>query len=192
MTARNQLTMREVGRHAIRLDLARVAFEQFCLQGFGRVTFDELAASAGVSRSTFLRHFKTKEDAVLFVFDLVGETAASALSSGDGGDSPDGLRVAIRAAASQLMNDTPELLAVMDLIEATPELRAGLFAKQSAWLETALASATALDTTGDAALSEARLACGFACLTVALRRWSAEGGASSLDSVLDRTLPAVL
>jgi AcrR family transcriptional regulator len=185
-------TMREVGRHAIRLSLARVAFDQFCLQGFGRVTFDELAAAAGVSRSTFLRHFRTKEDAVLFVFDLVGESVASTLASQEGEKSSDRLEVAVRAAAAQLERDTPELLAVMELIEATPALRAGLFAKQSIWLDTALPNALASRPENDAALCEARLACGFACLTVALRQWSADGGNETLDSVLGRTLAAML
>lgn len=190
--ADTELTMREVGRHAVRLSLARVAFEKFCLQGFGRVTFDELAAAAGVSRSTFLRHFRTKEDAVLFVFDPLGEAVAAALASPGDVSSSDRLPSAIHAAASQLVGTTPELLAVMNLVEATPELRAGLFAKQASWIATALPNALASDSGEGATADEARLACGFACLIVALRSWAADGGSSSLDSVLDRTLSAVL
>jgi AcrR family transcriptional regulator len=155
------------------------------------VTFDELATSAGVSRSTFLRHFRTKEDAVLFVFDLVGETVASALASSNVEEPRDRLPAAIQMAAEQLVRVTPELRAVMELIEATPELRSGLFAKLSFWLETALPSALASMPDHDPAFGEARLACGFACLTVALRRWSAAGASETLDAVLERTLAAL-
>ena len=186
------MSIRQVGRHAIRLSLARVAFEQFCLQGFSRVTFDELASSAGVSRSTFLRHFRTKEDAILFVFDLVGRTAGSALAAGDDQEPADRLPAAVRAAAEQLLRDTPELPAVMQLIQSTPELRAGLFAKQSEWIDEALAAVSSGPPGTDALVLEVRLACGFACLIVALRRWSAEADVESLGSVLDRTLLDVL
>lgn len=60
---------REISRHAVRAELARVAFNRFCLTGFNQVTFADLSKAAGVSRSTFLRYFGTKEDVVLFVFD---------------------------------------------------------------------------------------------------------------------------
>jgi AcrR family transcriptional regulator len=186
-----EMTVREVGRHAIRLSLARVAFTRFCLQGFARVTFDELATAAGVSRSTFLRHFRTKEDAVLFVFDPVGEVVAEALDAADGSPASNRLAEALQTAAAQLVRDTPELRDVMELIETTPELRVGLFAKQSAWIEAALPRALDADPDGDAVRGEARLAAGFACLIVALRRWSADDGGDSLESILARTLAAV-
>lgn len=180
------MTMREIGRHAIRLSLARVAFERFCLQGFARVTFDELASSAGVSRSTFLRHFRTKEDAVLFVFDLVGDTMSSVLSSG--GD----LRAGLIQAADQLQADTPELLAVLDLVGSTPELSSGLFSKQAVWLDAALPDALASSPDEDPVATEAQLASAFACFGVALRRWSAGGGKEELTVVLGRAVAPLL
>ncbi len=183
-------SIRDVGRHAIRLRLARVAFERFCLRGFGRVTFDELADAAGVSRSTFLRYFRTKEDAVLFVFDLVGETVAAAFGSDEGGEPGHRCRTAVRTAAAQLLRETPELQAVMDLIRSTPELQAGLLAKQALWWETALPVVLAATPDEDEAVVEARLASGLACLNVALRRWSSDSE-DDLQAILDRALTAV-
>lgn len=174
-------SIRDVGRHAIRLSLARVAFERFCLQGFGQVTFDELAAAAGVSRSTFLRHFRTKEDAVLFVFDPVGATVAARIEAGDEAGA------AVRAAADLLVRDVPELHAVLELVRDTPELRAGLSAKREHWLATALPVALAAAPDADEVVVEARLAAALACLDVALRRWGS-GDHAELGVLLDRAL----
>lgn len=41
------------------------AFELFAEQGFEATTVDDVAERAGVGRTTFFRHFRTKEDAVL-------------------------------------------------------------------------------------------------------------------------------
>jgi AcrR family transcriptional regulator len=179
-------SIRDVGRHAIRLNLARVAFEQFCLQGFGRVTFDELAAAAGVSRSTFLRHFRTKEDAVLFVFDPIGRVVASALEDGDSPAGAGRLRAAVLAAAEHVARETPELPELMRLVTATPDLTAGLLAKQALWLEDALPAAVAASP-GDEVTVEARVAAAFACLTVALRAWDPATG-EPLASTVERAL----
>lgn len=179
-------SIRDVGRHAIRLNLARVAFEQFCLQGFARVTFDELATAAGVSRSTFLRHFRTKEDAVLFIFDPVGHVVASVLEDDTAGVGTERLRHAVHAAVTHVSDQTPELLAVMQLVTSTSELKAGLLAKQSLWLDDALPAAIAA-MPGDDVTTEARLAAAFAGITVALRVWSTDAD-QTLTSIMERAL----
>ncbi|WP_256966377.1 TetR/AcrR family transcriptional regulator, partial [Streptomyces griseiscabiei] len=70
---------RDIARAAVRAELAQVAFELFLRDGFDKVTLDDLASAAGVSRSTFLRYFGTKEDAVLGAFDAHGTWVADAL-----------------------------------------------------------------------------------------------------------------
>jgi mycofactocin system transcriptional regulator len=47
-----------------RARLERVALELFTAEGFERVTADEIAEAAGISRRTFFRWFPTKADAV--------------------------------------------------------------------------------------------------------------------------------
>jgi AcrR family transcriptional regulator len=51
-------------RHRVRQDLASAAMRLFAAQGYEATTVDEIAASAGVARRTFFRHFRSKEEAI--------------------------------------------------------------------------------------------------------------------------------
>ena len=70
---------RGIARAAVRARVARTAFELFQQKGFDKVTVNDVAAAAGVSRSTFLRYFATKEDAVLAKLDEQGQDLTEAL-----------------------------------------------------------------------------------------------------------------
>nr|WP_116271822.1 helix-turn-helix domain-containing protein [Pseudofrankia sp. BMG5.36] len=48
----------------------------FRAEGFERVTVNDIPAAADVSRGTFLRHFSSKEDAVLGVLGAQGDRLA--------------------------------------------------------------------------------------------------------------------
>lgn len=50
---------------SVRERLVDAAFDLFEERGFEQTTVDDLAERAGVGRSTFFRHFRTKEDVVL-------------------------------------------------------------------------------------------------------------------------------
>ncbi|UUU29794.1 TetR/AcrR family transcriptional regulator [Streptomyces sp. CA-210063] len=70
---------RAIARTAIRAELAQVALDLFLREGFDKVTPDDLAAAAGVSRTTFRRYFGSKEEAVLSVLDAHGRQVADAV-----------------------------------------------------------------------------------------------------------------
>ncbi|MCT9143530.1 TetR/AcrR family transcriptional regulator [Streptomyces violarus] len=57
--------LRERRRLATQADIEDAALDLFERQGYERTTVLEIAAAAGVSQSTFFRHFATKEDAAL-------------------------------------------------------------------------------------------------------------------------------
>ena len=51
-------------RQRVRQDLASAAMHLFATQGYEATTVDEIAATAGVARRTFFRHFRSKEEAI--------------------------------------------------------------------------------------------------------------------------------
>ncbi|MGX1310368.1 AcrR family transcriptional regulator [Streptomyces calvus] len=184
---------REISRHAVRAELARVAFNRFCLTGFNQVTFADLAKAAGVSRSTFLRYFGTKEDVVLFVFDPVGDVIADALDV-DRADQDDWsrLRNALESAVTFLVRDVQELVTILGLIEQTPALCARLREKQAEWRPRIVArlQETTSSTDGSSVIADVRVAAALECLWIVLGQWSASDGEADLGELLDAAFAA--
>lgn len=185
---------RDIARSAIRTQLAQVAFDLFRRDGFDRVTVNDLAAAAGVSRSTFLRYFGTKEEAVLCAFDSQGELVATALRARPADeDDWTALRRALDIVIGQYRQDPAGALAMTRLVQETPALCAGRLEKQSGWrpaLAQALAERAGLSRS--AALGPSvRAAVALDCLNVALDHWTASDGHLELDALLDEAFAAL-
>lgn len=202
---RQAVGTRAIGRNAIREELARVALPQFIGNGFDKVTFDALAAAAGVSRSTFLRYFASKEDVVLFVFDAIGDAIVDALGSGPEEVSEwDALRHCLDPALAFLggpgdtsdhgnSGDSGERLALMRLIWETPALYSRLHEKQASWRPRMVRQLSKRDGSPPASplTLRTRVAAALECLTVALESWLGEDGRSKLGDLLDQTFEAI-
>lgn len=63
--------------------LVRAAFELFAAQGFEQTTVDEIAARAGVGRTTFFRLFPAKESVIFPDHDTVLAAVAARLAAGE-------------------------------------------------------------------------------------------------------------
>jgi AcrR family transcriptional regulator len=70
---------REIARAAVQAELSLAAYELVVEKGYGNVTLDDMAAAGGVSRSTFLRYFRTKDQAILVALKAYVERKADAL-----------------------------------------------------------------------------------------------------------------
>lgn len=70
---------RAIARAAVHAELSLAAYELVVEQGYGNVTLDDMAAAGGVSRSTFLRYFRTKDQAILVALKAHVERMADAL-----------------------------------------------------------------------------------------------------------------
>lgn len=188
------LATREIGRHAVRSELARIAFDNFCLTGFDQVTFSDLAGAAGVSRSTFLRHFDTKEDVVLYVFDPVEQVVLDSIRTrAEVADDWSTMRVAIDEAVSRLHRDVERLPAIMDLLGSTPALCARLRQKQIGWTPGLIAALSEHPHAGkESALArQVRLAAAFECMWIVLTEWSTTGGDGDPRDLLDGAFSAL-
>jgi AcrR family transcriptional regulator len=181
---------REVARSAVRAELASVALHQFLSRGFEQVTVSDLAAAAGVSRSTFLRYFDTKEDAVLGAVDPKGELIASALRERPGSEH---IWAALRRSLDPLIDeyraDPAGALNLARLIGQSTALRSGHLGKQRRWrdlLAGAIAERLGVDE-GTDLRPAVYAAATLEALQIATDRWVASDGQLDLTALVDET-----
>ncbi|WP_211275584.1 MULTISPECIES: TetR/AcrR family transcriptional regulator [Actinoplanes] len=187
------MSSRDIARAAVRARLAEVAFGMFRSAGFDNVTVNDLAAAAGVSRSTFLRHFGTKEEAVLGAFDLQFEQIAALLRERPASeDDWTALRRALDTMIAPHRTDPENALATARLVEETPALCAHQLHKQNTWrpaLATALAARSGQSVT---MAHEVRAGAALACLNIALGHWTRSNGERDLDELLNEGFHALM
>jgi AcrR family transcriptional regulator len=187
------VSVRAISRHAVRAELARVAFNEFCATGFNQVTFADLAGATGVSRSTFLRYFTNKEDVVLFLFDPIGDTIVEALASDARPDDDwHALRRAFNPVVDFLMRDTTEVMAFLNLIYETPALSARFREKQFDWRPSIVRALQQAHAAPDPSIiTEVRVAAAMECFTAALAAWRESEGKEDLATLVDTSFSAL-
>ena len=67
-------------RVSSRQNVEAAAVELFLARGFEQTTVDDIAAAAGIGRSTFFRYFRTKADVLWLPFDAHFDLLAAALA----------------------------------------------------------------------------------------------------------------
>jgi len=188
LTASGHIEIREVGRAAMRAELAERALDLFLREGYEAVTISDLAAAAGVSRSTLLRHFSTKEDIVLSTADAQGIRVADALRARPAGeDDWTALRRAFDVNVQPYREDAARALALTRLVLDVRALRAHGLEKQDGW-QSLLAEALA-QRSGSSAPPGLRhwvwAGAALVCMNVAVHQWSASDGQLDLVALLD-------
>ncbi|MHA5050442.1 TetR/AcrR family transcriptional regulator [Streptomyces sp. SD15] len=190
----NTTSTRDIARAAIRAELAHVAFDLFRREGFEKVTVNDLAAASGVSRSTFLRYFGTKEDAVLDAVDAQGDRIADALRARPADeDDWTALRHALDTVTEHHRQDPAGALAMSRLIMETPALCARSLEKQSGW-RPAIAQALserAAPSRPPTLGPLVRAAAAVDCLNIAVNHWTASDGHLDLNDLLDEAFAAL-
>jgi AcrR family transcriptional regulator len=187
-------TTRDIARAAVRAELAEVAFDLFRREGFDNVTIQDLAEAAAVSRSTFLRYFGSKEDAVLDAVDARGDQLADALRARPAEeDDWTAIRRALDTVIEPYHQDPVKALAMTRLIMGTPALWARQMEKQHGW-RPALAEALAGRTDPPRPMTLAltvRATAALVCLNIALDHWTASDGRLDLVALLDEAFAAL-
>lgn len=185
---------RDIARAAVQAELAQVALDLFLREGFDKVTLDDLAAAAGVSRSTFLRYFGSKEEAVLSVFDAHGRQVADAVRARPADeDDWTALRRGLDVAIEQYRQDPARALTMTRLVLDTPALCARQLEKQRGWWP---ALANALVERADSpqpptSVISVKAAAALDCLNIALDHWTASDGRLDLVDLLDQAFAAL-
>ena len=179
---------RVIARTAIRTELAKVAFEMFGRDGFDQVTITDLAAAAGISRSTFSGTSRPKKTP-----SSVPSTPAARRSlmpcAGRPADEDDwtALRRAVDVVIEHYHEDPAHSLALTKLIQATPAL-SSRWRQDRHQLQPDLCRALLdrrnqdgpvpleISVTATAALD---------CLSIAIEYWVQSDGERDLDRLLD-------
>ncbi|XVQ15007.1 TetR/AcrR family transcriptional regulator [Spirillospora sp. CA-255316] len=187
-------TTRDIARTAIRAELAQVAIDLFRREGFEQVTINDVAAAARVSRSTFLRYFGSKEEAVLGALDAQGVQAADTLRARPADeDDWTALRRSLDPFIDRCRQDPSGALALARLVQESPTLRGRQLEKQASWVP-ALAQALA-DRSGHARpvtlAPQVRAAAALDCLSIAVSHWTASDGELDLAELLDQAFAAL-
>ena len=174
-------SLRERQRAAIRAEITAAALELFLADGFEETTADQIAEKAGVSRSSFFRHFPTKEDVVLGSFTAAGERVRDALRARPAREPAwEALGYAAALLLSGFVDDPERSLRANAMLANTPSLRARRIEKQFLWQELLIPDVRARlgrgdDTTPDAR-ARALVTAVLGCADAAIHEWvRAEG-----------------
>lgn len=194
MSASVHTRTRDIARAAVRAELAAVALRLFCERGFDQVTINDLAEETGVSRSTFLRYFSTKEDAALCALDSHGEAVVRTLRiRPPGEDDWTSLRRSLDPYLDRYREDPAGMLMTARLVRQTPALAARLLAKQCGWRPLLAAELAERNATGDpgAIRPTVLAAAAIDCLSVAINRWADNNGQPDLTTLVDEAFDAL-
>jgi AcrR family transcriptional regulator len=186
-------TLRERTRRAVRAEVSAAAFDLFDRQGFDNTTAEQIAAAAGLSRASFFRYFKTKEDVVLLGLEERGLIIRDALVARPRDEAPwRSLHAALGTELERTEADGGQALRLSRMLATTPSLRARQMEKRQTWKTLLVPEITrrmglAPDDPTDP-VATAMVAAALACLDAATEAWRHADGQVPLARLLDRAM----
>lgn len=185
--------IRALAKESVRVEIAEIAWTLFAEHGFDDVTVTEVAEKAGISRATFFRYFKSKEEAVFLALDALGAEIAAALADRPAGeDAWTALRCACDAALPNYSSNPARSLARLRLTLETPSVRAHQLERQAHWREMiGRALAERLGVPAGELAVEAMAGAAIGALDAATNRWAETDGEGDLPALIDEAFCAV-
>ncbi|GAA4985112.1 AcrR family transcriptional regulator [Nonomuraea thailandensis] len=107
----------------IRQRLAEAAVALFDENGYDATTVDDIAARAGVSRSTFFRNYRSKEDAIFPDHDALLARIDARLRASTAGTAIVAITDAVRIVLAHYVEDAEVSLRRYQLVRQVPALR---------------------------------------------------------------------
>ncbi|APE34900.1 hypothetical protein BOX37_14150 [Nocardia mangyaensis] len=186
-------TLRERTRAAMRDEVSEVAFRLFSEQGFDKTTVEQIAAEAGLSRTTFFRYFGTKEEVVLGKMSEFGPRIAAALAARPAEERCwQALRRSFDVITEPTADEPQPFLNLMRLLNDACALMTRQWEKTQGWHsllvpEIARRLCDDSESTGDLR-AHALVGAAISCLDAATDAWTASEGAAPLSELLDQAM----
>ena len=188
------VNLTERKRQLVRDELSAAALKAFAFQGFDETTIDQITTTVGVSRRTFFRYFKSKEDVIIEFLGEIGTQVPAELAARPANESPAvALRQALETIISTYTKYPEKSLALAKLILGTPALRARYLDRQYEWrasLASKLAQRTGLDIDSD---PRPTLIVGvaLAAFDTSLQHWVRSDGHKDLHQLVDQAFALI-
>lgn len=184
-------------RQAMRVEVGEVACRLFAERGFDKTTVDQIAAEAGLSRTSVFRYFGTKEDIALVSMDTWGEQIALRLA---GRPERESSWLALRRCFDvmvEVRDQSPESeLPYWRMLCETPELKSRHWERQLGWQEALIPEVVRRNPAGRTGVTnlEARVLVGSAlvCLGIATDAWLADKGDTRMSDLLDSAMSTLV
>jgi len=176
-------------RDLVRAEAATTAIDLFLANGFDETTVDEICDAAGMSRRTFFRYFKGKEDVVLSVFTELAARGCDLFVERPS-DEPvwTALRYSMQPFIEWVEADQPRAAALLTLVDETPTLRASYLDRVDAWrasLASVISARTGARRRADLPIAVIAAA-SMGAFVAATRAWRTSGSRVSLAKVFDQ------
>ena len=185
---------REIARAAVQAELSLAAYELVVEKGYGNVTLDDMAAAGRVSRSTFLRYFRTKDQAILVALKAYAERMADALRARPRDeDDWSALRNAIESFVVPIYERNPAGAQALSRLALFTRALSGAHLERADWrapLTRALADRHGVTEPIPIGLS-VKVAAALDCMDLAVSHWAAEDGEADLVDLLKDAFTAL-
>jgi AcrR family transcriptional regulator len=182
------MSLAERKRMLVRDQLGEAALRLLARQGYEETTVEQIVAAAGVSRRTFFRYFKSKEDVVVeSVGDLSAAIRAELAARPEAEGPQPALRAALAVAAEQLASEPEKSIPLVKLLFDTPALHRRFLERQSVLQEELAAELARREGVEPADDFGPALVAGVAITAfhVAVVEWTRHDGAEDLDALID-------
>src|SRR5215207_7180855 len=128
------MTLAERKRQLVRDELTEAALKLLAFQGFEETTIDQIVAAAGVSRRTFFRYFRSKEDVIIEFLGHLGTKLSHALAARPASEKPSvALREAFAVFTDTYHHNPEKSIRLARLTLRTPALMARYLERQTQW-----------------------------------------------------------
>jgi AcrR family transcriptional regulator len=178
---------REIARAAVQAELSLAAYDLVVEKGYDNVTLDDMAAAGGVSRSTFLRYFRTKDQAILVALKAYVQRMADALRARPREeDDWAALRSAVESFIVPIYARNPAGAEALSRLALFTRTLSGAHLERADWrmpLTSALAERHGLSGPAPIGL-EVRAAAALDCMALAIAHWIAADGETDLVDLL--------